>query len=91
MRKRTGLRVEELETRATPSVTPIATGVFLPPGLNRTYGDPNQHATASVQVNRDGFPVFLPPGMGDPNLAPPPIATGHFLPPGMGDPNELHN
>jgi hypothetical protein len=41
MTRRTCFRIEELETRATPSVSPTADFVFLPPGLSHARGDPD--------------------------------------------------
>jgi hypothetical protein len=79
--------VEALESRDTPSGTPLAGGAFLPPGLDRAYGT-GVYVPPPVQLTRDGPAAFLPPGLyPDHNNEPPPVQAGAggsvvFLPPG---------
>ena len=89
MNKHATLQLESLESRETPSATPLVESGFLPPGVIRGF-DP-QPDPPVVHVTREAQVAFLPPGVVngfDPQPDPPSVQMGAdgstvFLPPGI--------
>ena len=89
MNKQATLQLESLESRETPSATPLVESRFLPPGVSRGF-DP-QPDPPVVHFTREAGVAFLPPGVingFDPQPDPPSVqlaADGSivFLPPGI--------
>ena len=89
MSKQVTLNLESLESRETPSATPLVEGRFLPPGLIRGF-DP-QPDPPVVHITREAGVAFVPPGVingFDPQPDPPSVQLGAdgslvFLPPGI--------
>jgi len=89
MNKQASLQLESLESRETPSATPLVESAFFPPGVIRGF-DP-QPDPPVVNITRDAGVAFLPPGVinaFDPQPDPPSVqlaADGSivFLPPGI--------
>lgn len=83
------LHLEVLESRETPSATPLVENRFLPPGIARGF-DP-QPDPPVMHITREGGVAFLPPGVingFDPQPDPPSVQLGAdgsivFLPPGI--------
>jgi hypothetical protein len=89
MNKQATLHLESLESRETPSATPLVDSRFLPPGVIRGF-DP-QPDPPVVHITREVGVAFLPPGVingFDPQPDPPTLQLGAdgsiaFLPPGI--------
>jgi len=81
MRNRVRLRVERLDMRTMPSVSPIDQGDVLPPDTQSPVADIIATPPPPVATG-----AFLPPGLapspdGDLNNSPPTVVNGAFLPP----------